>query len=140
MKALLENRTELTETRLEVTAVQIIERLRIRADNLKQLAKEETAFDNRLLQLSDLPCGRSRDIMGLESQLEQGNSQVRSAQRRENVECWRDLVHVMRDFLNAWEGLSRNEAKNRFLEALPDSNNNSGGYHPLPQTGYEVLK
>jgi hypothetical protein len=27
----------------------------------------------------------------------------------------------MRDFLNAWENVSKNEAKNRFISALPPS-------------------
>ncbi len=121
MKSLLEGRTELTETRLAVTATQIMERLRIRASHLKQLMSEELEIDTKFLQIRDMPMGNNIDMMGLESKLDQSASMIRSAQRREDTECWRDLANVMRDFLNAWEGVSRNEAKNRFLAALPAS-------------------
>ena len=124
LEALLNGKTELAESRLAVTAVQIMERLRIRAKNLKELMDEELSIDNKLLKFQASSGGFNREmfnkeIMGLEAQLEQRNSNVQSAQRREDVECWRDLTHVMRDFLNAWEGFSRNEAKNRFISALP---------------------
>ena len=122
LKSLLNGRSELAETRLSVTAIQIVDRLRIRSTHLQELMAEELAIDSKLLQLQESP-GRNIDLLGLESQLEQKSSQVQSARRREDTECWRDLTHVMRDFLNAWEGFSRNEAKNRFLSALPDSKN-----------------
>ena len=125
LEALLSGKTELAETRLAVTAVQIIERLRLRAKNLKQLLDEELDIGNKLLKVqAQVPSGPNwqtfnKDIMGLEAQLEQRSSNNQSAQRREDVECWRDLTNVMRDFLNAWDNFSRNEAKNRFLSALP---------------------
>jgi hypothetical protein len=121
LESILNGRTELTETRLAATAVQIIERLRIRAKNLKELVAEELSIGTKLLQLKGggFPADFNKEIMGLEAQLDQRSSQNQSAKRREDVECWRDLTNVMRDFLNAWEGFSRNEAKNRFLSALP---------------------
>jgi multidrug efflux pump subunit AcrA (membrane-fusion protein) len=119
LQALLDGRSGLAETRLAVTAAQIIERLRIRASNLQQLMKEELSVDSRIARLQNaLPAGRS-DMMNLESVLEQKISQLRGEQRRENTECWKDLTLVIRDLLNAWEGFFRNEAKNRFLSALP---------------------
>lgn len=120
LESILNGRTELTETRLAVTAVQIIERLRIRATNLKQLLDEELSIDNKLLRIQgQFPPGFNKELMGIEAQFDQRSDLVKSAQRREDVECWRDLTNVMRDFLNAWEGFSRNAAKNRFLSALP---------------------
>ena len=120
LEAILDGRTELAETRLAVTAVQIIERLRIRARNLKQLLDEELSIDNKLLGIQgQFPPGFNKDLFGVEAQLGQRVSQVQGAQRSEDVECWRDLTNVMRDFLNAWDGFSRNEARNRFLSDLP---------------------
>jgi len=140
LESLLNGRTELAETRLAVTAVQIVERLRIRAKNLRQLMDEELFIDNKLLQVQGMvpvrpySIGRDHDFMGLEAQLEQRNSQIQNAQRREDVECWRDLTHVMRDFLNAWEGFSRNVAKSRFMAVLPSSNTPqwTTGSNPVP--------
>ncbi len=120
LEAILNGRTELAETRLAVTAVQIVERMRIRARNLKQLLDEELTVSNKLLEIQGLfPPGFNKDLLGVEAQMNQSISQIKGAQRREDVECWRDLTNVMRDFLNAWEGFSRNEARNRFLSALP---------------------
>lgn len=121
LESILDGRTELAETRLAVTAVQIVERLRLRAKNLKQLVEEELSIGTKLLNLNSgaFPADLNKEIMGMEAQLEQRSSQVQGAQRREDVECWRDLTNVMRDFLNAWESFSRNEARNRFLSALP---------------------
>ena len=133
MKALMEGRSDLAETRLAVTATQIVERLRIRASHLQQLMAEELEVDSRLLRLRDASVGSSVDMMGLESKLDMSMSQIKSAQRREDTECWRDLTQVMRDFLNAWEGFSRNEAKNRFLAALPDSNKTTPS-KPMPRS------
>ncbi|MDF7824390.1 hypothetical protein P4B35_10235 [Pontiellaceae bacterium B12227] len=131
LKSLFNGRSELAETRLAVTATQIVERLMIRAGNLTQLMDEELAVDNRLLQFHELPFGKRCDMMGLETMLLQRTAQIQGDRRRENTECWRDLTHAMRDFLNAWEGFSRNEAKNRFLEALPN-NKAEPGAAPIP--------
>ena len=132
---MLSGRTELAETRLAVTATQIVERLQIRAGNLKQLMDEELSVENRILQFSQLPFGKRSDMMGLESLLLQRSAQIQGDQRRENTECWRDLTQVMRDFLNAWEGFSRNAAKNRFMESLP-ANASGNNTSPQPQAPY----
>lgn len=116
---MMNGRSELTETRLEVAAVQIIERLRIRAGHLQELLSEELSVDSSLLQLDRANIDRGLGTMGLEAQLREKAERIRSAKRRENTECWRDLTQVMRDFLNAWEGFSRNQARSRFLSAMP---------------------
>lgn len=119
---MLSGRSELAEDRLAVTATQIVERLRIRASHLEQLMDEELSVGSRMLQLDPQSMGYNSDMMGLESLLAQKKSEIQADRRKEDTECWRDLTNVMRDFLNAWEGFSRNEAKNRFLAALPASN------------------
>lgn len=120
LKAMLDGRSELAETRLSATAAQIIERLRIRANHLQQLMDEELELDSRLTGINRSSAAGSSDMMNLESLIKQQQSQNQSAKRREEVECWRDLTHVIRELLNAWEGFSRNQAKNRFLSALPN--------------------
>lgn len=118
LDAMMSGRSEIAETRLAVTAVQIVERLKIRSSHLNALLEEELDVDTQLIQLRSRPA-LSSEMMGLESMLRQKQFQIKSDRRREDNECWRDLTHVMRDLLNAWEGFSRNEAKNRFLNTLP---------------------
>lgn len=120
LKALLDGRSELAETRLSATAAQIVDRLRIRANHLQQLLDEELDLDSRLYGIKRSSSAGSSDMMNLESLITQQQSQNQSARRREETECWRDLTHVIRELLNAWEGFSRNQAKNRFLSALPN--------------------
>ena len=45
---------------------------------------------------------------------------------------------MIRDLLNAWEGVSRNQAKNRFLSALPDAADRSHAafVSPISNTHY----
>lgn len=116
LQSLLDGRTEIAETRLAVVAVQLVERLRIRSAHLDDLLREELDVDTQLLQLEN---ARVDDMMGLESMLRQKQFQIQSDRRREDSECWRDLTHVIRDLLNAWESVSRVEAKNRFMQSLP---------------------
>ena len=47
-------------------------------------------------------CARTESALRLESQ-----------RRDEDVQCWRDIVMVMRDFLVAWE--AHEQAKNRSI-------------------------
>ena len=124
LNAMMSGRSEIAETRLAVTAVQIIERLRIRASHLDDLLKEELDADTQLIQLKNRPIVGG-DMMGLESMLRQKVLQIQGERRRTDTECWRDMTNVMREFLNAWEGFSRNEAKNRFLNTLPVAPNNA---------------
>ncbi len=111
----MRSRTELAETRMAVHAVQIIERLRIRASHLNEITEEDLEAGSELLNLKN----SSPDMMGLETLLRQKQAQLSQERRRVDAECWRDLSMVMRDFLNAWEGFSKNEAKGRFLSAQP---------------------
>jgi hypothetical protein len=123
IQAMMEGRSEIAETRLAVTATQIVERMQLRSVHLKELLDEELEVDSKVQQTENVSSG---DFMGLESALTQQSTRIRSDRRRENTECWRDLSHVMRDFLNAWEGFTRNEAKNRFLSALPKTSSPQG--------------
>ena len=119
LESMMSGKTELAEDRLDVAAVQIMERLRIRSENLKELLNDELSVESKLTQLDRANIDRGLGTMGLEIQLKEQADRIRGAKRRETIECWRDLTHVMRDFLNAWEGFSKNQARNRFLSALP---------------------
>lgn len=137
LQSLINGKTELAETRLAVTAAQVIERLRIRAKHLEELMNEELAVGTQLLQTRSHVPGAD-DMMGLEALLTERGAQIQSERRKEDTECWRDLTNVLRDLLNAWEGFSRNEAKNRFLAALPKSHAEpvANEQRPIPRTHY----
>ena len=115
----MSGRSEILQTRLSVSAVQIIERLKIRAKNLDKLLDEEIEIDNRLIPIESQSGNSRSDFMGLENLLLGKRFDISQERRKQDVECWRDLVNVMRDFLKTWEDLSGLEAKQRFMNSIP---------------------
>jgi len=118
LNAVLRGRTELLATRFEVAAVQIIERLRIRAQNLQQILEEDLEIGSRRLAIGSGSPFPSPLFNELDGRLIEKQSWLQRERRLEEKECWRDLTMVMRDLLNAWEALSQAKAKERFLEGL----------------------
>jgi hypothetical protein len=119
LNAVLRGRTDILETRFAVAAVQIVERLRIRAQNLQKILDEDLEIGGRR---GGFPPGcllPTSPFQELDDKLRLEQSSLDRERRMEDKECWRDLTTVMRDLLNAWEGLSQAKAKERFLEGLP---------------------
>lgn len=130
---MLNGRTELAETRFAVISAQIAERLEMKDRHLQQLLDEGLDIESRLFGIRRASSEGSVDMLTRTSLLEQQQAQNLNEQRRTELECWRDITHVLRDLLNAWEGLSRNRAKNRFLTALPRDGAGSGrAIPPVP--------
>lgn len=102
-----------------MAAVQIVERLRIRSNNLERILDEELQVDSRLLPFDTQYLGHVPGMMGLESVLLGKQSELSRERRQQDVECWRDLVQVMRELMSAWEGWSGLQAKQRFLSSIP---------------------
>ena len=117
IEAMLHGREKTLRLRLEVAAVQIIERLRIRSQNLQAISAEDLEIGTRMLNGESNPHGLAWD---LERHLLDKRTQLERERRSQETECWRDLVGVVRDLLNAWEGLSDTWAKERFIRQMPD--------------------
>ena len=75
--------------------------------------------------------------MGLENLLLGKQSELSKERRQQDTECWRDLVQIMRDLMNAWEGLSGLQAKQRFLQSIPQA---AGLNAPYGESRTEVNK
>lgn len=74
--------------------------------------------------------------MGLETLLTQKHFDLQSERRKQDVECWQDLVQVMRDFMTAWEDLAGMQAKQRFLDAMPQPPSTSPDLERTPETNH----
>lgn len=41
--------------------------------------------------------------------------------RTQDIECWRDLVHVFRDLLQIWEDLEQAKVRDSMLYGIPEN-------------------
>jgi hypothetical protein len=112
---LIGGKTRILNTKLEVLALEISERLRIRTLNIERLNADQYSATLMLAKLSAHAQYHLRDhsdkrvfydvLFGLERQ-----------RREEDVECWRDIVNVMRDLLMVWEAHEQAKVKAIFLQ------------------------
>jgi len=112
---LVHQRTEILNTKLQVFAAEIEERLRLRHKNLDVLVREELEAGTLLMEF-DPHYGTGRYDSRLHQFFYQKRFDLTKEQRQQDVECWRDIVLVMRDFLTAWEAHEQARARAIFLD------------------------
>ena len=106
--------TRILNSKLEVQASHVRERLRIHARNTERLDADELVVSdllNRLTIAANYHLREHRETAVLYQTL----FALERERREEDVECWRDLVMVMRDLLYVWDGHERAKAKAIFL-------------------------
>lgn len=101
--------------KLDIHTAQILERLVIRAKTLESLVKEDLHVSSRLANIKD------NGSFELESVLEKRLFEIEKERNLENVQCWRDLTHVMRDFISVLEALEQARARENLLNAPIDT-------------------
>ena len=121
INAVLRGRSDILDVRFSVAAVQIVERLRIRAQNLQKILDEDLEIGSRRCNFEPGSLLPTSPFQELDDKLREEQSGLNRQRRSEDKECWRDINMVMRDLLNAWEGLSLAKAKERFLSSMPRS-------------------
>ena len=102
LENLINQPRRILKTKLEVFASLIYGRLKIRKDNLKQLRAEESHIEAQFNHW----IGGER-ISDLEKRL----LVISKESREQNVDCWKDVVLVMRDFLNVWDNFEEAKAE-----------------------------
>ena len=112
---LINQRTRILDTKLEVFAAEIHERLKIRRRNVEVILYEELTTGTLILEL-DPHYGIGRYDSRLQPVLYQKKFDLTKERRQQDVECWRDIVLVMRDFLIAWEAREQAGARATFLQ------------------------
>jgi hypothetical protein len=109
-------RTTILKTKLEVFATEIFDRLTIRSHNLLKISEDEervsTMLDRLAVQANYHLREHKEKAMFYELRFE-----LERQKRGEDVECWRDVAQVMKDFLNVWEALEQAKSRSMFLNA-----------------------
>jgi hypothetical protein len=111
----IHSRTRILRTKLEVLASEIRERLQIRVKNLERVADDKIHITAMLVDLDRRANYLTREHKEKSPFYEQ-LFKLEQEKRLQDVECWRDVVMVMRDFLYAWEAHEQAKVKAIFLD------------------------
>jgi len=112
--ALLNRKTRILQTKLDVIAWEIVTRLQIRRDNLQRLYQTRDEAHEKLRQLDTQARYHLREHS--DKRVFYDALIALDAERRSTeVECWRDIVDVLRDFLSVWEAHQQAQARALFL-------------------------
>jgi hypothetical protein len=106
----IHGRSRILRTKLEVLASEIRERLQIRVKNLERIDKDGIHTSAMLVDLdrrAHYLTRQHKEKVPFYQQL----FKLEQERRLQDVECWRDVVMVMRDFLYAWEAHEQARAK-----------------------------
>lgn len=109
---LLYSKSRILRSKLEVLASEIYARLTMWDRNLARIDSDKSNVEKLLEQFTRLARYHLRDQKDV-TQLHDSNLRLEAQRRDEDSQCWRDVVMVMRDFLETWEG--HEQAKNRSI-------------------------
>jgi len=112
---LFADKRRIGRTKLEVFAAEIFERLRLRTVNLSRLECDRTDLYAMMHNLDRQARYRMREHQEKRI-LYELLFKAKQEERLQDVECWRDVVLVMRDFLNAWDAHEQMQARAIFLD------------------------
>lgn len=112
---LIHQKSKLLSTKLEVLAEQIVDRVRIRGANHGHILYDELAMRTKLMEFDPHYGGCEYDP-NLRSSLYGRIFDLNKESRQEDVQCWKDIVLVMRDFLIAWESHEQSRTRAIFLK------------------------
>ncbi len=109
---LLFSKSRILRSKLEVLASEIYARLTMWNRNLARIDDDKAKVEELLYQFTRLARYHLRDQQDV-GHLRDSALQLEAQRRDEDVQCWRDVVMVMRDFLESWE--AHEQAKNRSI-------------------------
>jgi len=111
---LLHSKSHVLRTKLETMAAEIQTRFAIWNQNLDRVNQDQSDIQKQLNHSTRLARYHLRDQKDV-SQLQNSVLKLAEQQRNEDVLCWRDVVMVMRDFLNTWEVHEQAKQRSIFL-------------------------
>ena len=109
---LLHSKSRILRGKLEVLASEIYARLTMWNRNLARIDDDKAKVEDLLNQFTRLARYHLRDQQDV-GRLRDSSLQLEAQRRDQDVQCWRDVVLVMRDFLESWE--AHEQAKNRSI-------------------------
>ncbi len=111
---LLHSKSRILRSKLEVLASEIYARLTLWNRNLSRIDDDKAKVEGLLQQFTRLARYHLREEHDA-GRLRDSALQLEVQRRDEDIECWRDVVMVMRDFLNTWEVHEQAKSRSIFL-------------------------
>ena len=111
---LFETETRIVRGKLEVLAAEIHGRITIHANNIHRIEHDKEAVREMLERLDCLARYHFREHSE-KNIFYRTLFTLEQERRTQDVECWRDVVMVMRDFILVWEAHERIKAKGRLF-------------------------
>jgi hypothetical protein len=115
LERLLHQKSEILERKLEILAAEIRWRLRVAAGNIAAVDENRATVLEMLARL-DRAANYQRRKHEEKAAFYRRLFELDSEGRAEQVECWRDVVLVMREMLVAWEAHEQAQARAIFLD------------------------
>jgi DNA-binding protein H-NS len=112
---LIHSNTRILRTKVEMIAAAAQERLKIRRDNIARIADDREKLAEMMHKISIAANYHLRDHKE-KDRLYQRAFDLAREHRDQDTECWRDIVLVLRDFLNFWDEYERAKARGEFLQ------------------------
>src|SRR5512136_1398060 len=109
---LLHSKSRILSSKLEVLASEIYARLTMWNRNLARIDDDKSKVEDLLSQFTRLARYHLREQQDV-GRLRDSTLQLEAQRRDQDVQCWRDVVMVMRDFLETWE--AHEQARNRSI-------------------------
>jgi len=115
LEQLIHQKSSILNRKLEILAAEIWWRLHLTSRNLSSLEDDTARLTDMLNQLEVAANYHLREHQD-KGVLYRKLFDLQTEKRSQQVECWRDVVLVMRDFLTVWEGHEQAKARAIFLE------------------------
>jgi len=111
---LLHSKSRILRTRLEVLASEIQARFAIWDRNLDRINDDKASVEALLDQSSRLARYHLREQSDV-NRLRESALQLDSQRREQDIQCWRDVVQAMTEFLNTWEASEQARSRSIFI-------------------------
>jgi hypothetical protein len=121
---LLHSKSRILRTKLDVLATEIIARLGIWNGNLERINQEKAGVEELLGQSTRLARYHLRDQRDA-GRFREDALKLETQRREEDVQCWQDVVMVMRDFLDTWEAHEQAKSRAIFINYAGSGNQES---------------
>lgn len=108
---LIDQRKSILAAKLDVLTAELHERLSIRKDNIASFIYDECKLGSMISQLYFTTGGYIDKSPRRMASLEKQGFDIQKERRDQDVECWRDIVMLTKDFLSVWEAYE--QAKSR---------------------------
>ncbi len=115
LENLVHQKSKLLHTKLEVLTAEILVRLNVMGRNLRGVDSQQEAVQEMLNRLDNAANYHLREHSE-KSIFYQQLFDLQTERRQQEVECWRDVAMVMKDFLEIWETHQQSKGRAIFLE------------------------